>query len=247
MTATPDGPRDRDDREDIDAEFSKIMEGVDFDESILDDTEEQPRGGYAEHSSTRRPEAPYEPGTVGGLTGPTPGHSNPEVPDDLSTLNDSAPAEDPNAPRPLAVIATPLASAKALAGVIRLALAAEDDMVAFPADAVTIDAETGAIVAGRISESEAHTVAHLVSLGLQRQGIVMFWRQGDRMVAVRYRNGQNEGETPPALVLGALSGEVEDLLLGVDSLDDAEDTYKPAELSRMEAMKWIALGRKKRK
>lgn len=245
MTATPDGPRGNDD--DIDAEFSKIMEGFEFDESVVNDFKEEPPGGYREHSSTRRPEAPYEPGSVGSLTGPTPGRTSPEIPDDLSSIHDTAPAEDPNAPTPIAVIATPLASAKALAGVIRLALAAEDDRVAFPDAAVTSDAETGAIVTGPLSESEAHTVAHLVSLGLQRQGIVMFWRQGDKMIAIRYRNGQNEGETPPALVLGALSGEVEDLLLGVDSLADLEETYKPGELSRVEAMKWIALGRKKRK
>lgn len=247
MTATPQDPRgDRDDRDDIDAEFSKIMEGMDFDDSILKDGTQQPPGGFAEHSSTRRPQAPYESGSVGGLTGPTPGHPSPDVPDDISSLNDTAPAEDPNTPRPLAVIATPLASAKALAGVIRLALAAEDDVITYPDEAVTLEAESGAIVAGHLEEKDAHTVAHLVSLGLQRQGIVMFWRQGDRMIAVRYRNGRNEGETPPALVLGALSSEVEDLLLGVDSLEDVKTTYKPATISRADAIKWIALGRKRR-
>lgn len=167
------------------------------------------------------------------------------VPDDLSSLDDSAPVADPSEPKPIAIVATPLASAKALAGVVRLAMAAVDDSVEFPAGAVTAEAESGALVIGEVPEEEAHTLARLTSLGLQRQGIVMFWRKGDRMIAARYRRGENEGEISPALVLGALSSEVEDLLLGVTSLKDIDTTYDPASLSRLDAMKWIAGGRGK--
>lgn len=251
MNETPTAPEPgRDDKDAIDAEFSKLMEGLGFDDSLLEDVD--PRAGSGESAdaapSAPAPSGPNAPGGAGALTGPTPAHpGDVQVPDDLSSLGLSPAAEDPNAPRPLAIVATPLASAKALAGVIRLALAAEDDLPTLPDGTVTLDAVSGAIAAGPLSEAEAHTLAHLTSLGLQRQGVVLFWRQGDRMIAARYRYGRNEGETPPALVLGALSGEVEDLLLGIDRLEDAEDTYDPASLSRTEAMAWIARGRKRKK
>lgn len=252
MTATPsngeNGESDRD-KAKIDAEFEAMMRGIDIDDSILGSGDEPPTG-YAVPGSLRKPTGPNTPGSAGSLTGPTPATpggsgDDVEVPDDPSTLHDSAPAEDPAAPTPIAIVATPLASAKALAGVVRLALAAEDDRTPFPEGAVTAQAETGAILTGHVDEEEAHTLARLVSLGLQRQGVVMFWRRGDRMIAFRYRAGRNEGETSPALVLGALAGEVEDLLLGVDALEDLEETYDPSSISRLEAVKWIAGGRRK--
>lgn len=256
MTATPEGPGNgRDDKDAIDAEFSRLMEGITFDESLLDneetnaETDEQPPTGYRTPSTLQHPSAPHAPGSAGSLTGPTPaqpGGSDIELPNDLSSLSATAPAEDPNDPTPIAIVATPLASAKALAGVIRLAMAAEDDVTAIPAGSRTLDAESGAIVAGHLGEEDAHTLAHLTSLGLQRQGVVLFWRKGDRMTATRYKYGRNEGDVSPALVLGALSGEVEDLLLGVDDLDDDEETFDPGSIGRVEAMKWIASGRKKK-
>ena len=252
MTATPsrgDNGENDPEKAKIDAEFEAMMQGIDFDDSVLDSGEEPPTG-YAVPGSLRKPTGPNSPGSAGSLTGPTPGHPGHnhddfDVPDDLSSLNDTAPADDPDSPTPIAIVATPLASAKALAGVVRLALAAEDDRTPFPEWAVTAEAESGAILTGHVSEEEAHTLARLASLGLQRQGVVLFWRRGDRMIACRYRYGRNEGETFPALVLGALSGEVEDLLLGVDALEDFDDTYDPSSISRLEAIKWIAGGRRK--
>ncbi|ANP28143.1 MULTISPECIES: hypothetical protein [Dermabacter] len=252
MTATPnrgDNGENDPDKAKIDAEFEEMMKGINLDDSVLDSGEEPPTG-YTVPGSLRTPTGPNAPGSAGSLTGPTPGHPGHadetfDVPDDLSGLNDTAPADDPTSPTPIAIVATPLASAKALAGVVRLALAAEDDRTPFPEGAVTANAESGAILTGNVSEEEAHTLARLASLGLQRQGVVMFWRRGDRMIACRYRYGRNEGETSPALVLGALAGEVEDLLLGLNTLEDIDETYDPSSISRLEAMKWIAGGRHK--
>ncbi|MCG7427111.1 hypothetical protein MHY20_05700 [Helcobacillus sp. ACRRO] len=160
---------------------------------------------------------------------------------------DSSQAQDPSAPAPIAIVATPVATAKALAGVIRLAMAAKEDPCALPTGSATIDADSGALAVGPLTEADAHRLAGLVSIGLQRQGVVLFWRQGDRMTATRYRSGERMDDVPPAFVLGALDSRVEDLLLGAESVAEAENVYDPAELSRTEAVKWIATGRKRKR
>lgn len=160
---------------------------------------------------------------------------------------DQAQAQDPSTPAPIAIVATPVATAKALAGVIRLAMAAKEDPCALPTGSATIDADSGALAVGPLTEADAHRLAGLVSIGLQRQGVVLFWRQGDRMTATRYRSGERMDDVPPAFVLGALDSRVEDLLLGAESVAEAENVYDPAELSRTEAVKWIATGRKRKR
>lgn len=172
--------------------------------------------------------------------------------EDMPPSQQADPGEEPggedraDSEQPIAIVATPVASAKALAGVIRLAMAAAEDDLALPVGSITADADSGALAIGPLTEADAHTLAALVSTGLQRQGVVLFWRQGDRMTGTRYKQGQRGEDVPPAFVLGALDQQVEDLLLGAESVAGLEEVYDPAALSRTEAMKWIATGRKKK-
>src|SRR5699024_12245726 len=101
----------------------------------------------------------------------------------------SEPTEDDSEPT-VAVIATSVVTAKALAGVIRLGREARTDGIDIPAGTRTLDTGTGAIAAGPLAESAAHDLAAIASAALQRNGIVLFWRRGDRMTATRYKNGE---------------------------------------------------------
>jgi hypothetical protein len=99
---------------------------------------------------------------------------------------------------------------------------------------------------GALQEDAAHDLAAVVSTALQRHGVVLFWRRGDRMVATRYKEGERGDDVSPALVLGAMSDEVEQLLLGALDLEELPEGYDPSQLSRAEALKWISRGRRKR-
>lgn len=75
---------------------------------------------------------------------------------------------------------------------------------------------------------------------------MLFWRRGDRMTATRYRNGERGDDVSPALVLGAVSDTVEELLLGAVTLADLGEGIDPATISRTQALQWIPSGRKRR-
>ena len=216
MTTTPDGPTGPSDKDRVDAEFEAMMQGLDFDTTGLDD-----------------------PAVGTGSAGQGAG-------EDPRGGDQAADGVDADQPPPIAIVATPVASAKALAGVIRLAMAAKEDDLALPIGSITTDADSGALAIGPLTEDEAHKLASLVSTGLQRQGVVLFWRQGDRMTGTRYRQGERGEDVPPAFVLGALDQQVEDLLLGAESVAGLDEVFDPSALSRTEAMTWIAKGRKKK-
>ncbi|MDN5688107.1 MAG: hypothetical protein L0G94_15725 [Brachybacterium sp.] len=140
----------------------------------------------------------------------------------------------------MAVVATSVASATALAGAIRLGREARTDGIDIPTGSRTLDTRTGAIAVGALAESAAHDLAAIASAALQRNGIVLFWRRGDRMTATRYRNGQRGEDISPAIVLGAVDDLVEELLLGATELAELEDGIDPATITRAEALSWIA-------
>ncbi|MGO1480735.1 MAG: hypothetical protein ACTHWF_06375 [Brachybacterium sp.] len=146
----------------------------------------------------------------------------------------------------VAVIATSVASAKALAGVVRLGREARTDGLDIPVGTRTHDSATGAIAVGPLAETAAHDLAAIASTALQRNGIVLFWRRGDRMTATRYKNGERGEDISPAIVLGAVDDLVEELLLGATGLDELEEGLDPSALSRTEALAWIASGKKRR-
>lgn len=147
----------------------------------------------------------------------------------------------------IAVVATSVASARALAGAIRLGREARTDGIDIPAGTGTFDSETGAIAVGALREDAAHDLAAIASTALQRNGVVLFWRRGERMTATRYRDGERGEDVSPAIVLGALADVVEELLLGQRALADLGEGLDPSALSRAQALEWIATGKKKRK
>lgn len=146
----------------------------------------------------------------------------------------------------VAVIATSVASAKALAGVVRLGREARTDGIDIPVGTRTHDSSTGAIAIGPLAEAAAHDLAAIASTALQRNGIVLFWRRGDRMTATRYKNGERGEDISPAIVLGAVDDLVEELLLGATSLEELGEGLDPSTLSRSEALAWIASGKKRK-
>ncbi|APX32542.1 hypothetical protein BH708_07185 [Brachybacterium sp. P6-10-X1] len=146
----------------------------------------------------------------------------------------------------MAVVATSVASATALAGAIRLGREARTDGIDIPAGSRTLDTRTGAIAVGALAETAAHDLAAIASAALQRNGIVLFWRRGDRMTATRYRNGQRGEDISPAIVLGAVDDVVEELLLGATDLGELDEGIDPATITRAEALSWIA-GKGKKK
>ena len=90
----------------------------------------------------------------------------------------------------------PVATAKALAGVIRLGREATDGSTSPPTAPST--------PAPALSPSAPTAAAHDPPRHLhrpQRNGIVLFWRRGDRMTATRCKNGERE-DISPAIVLG---------------------------------------------
>ncbi|MEE1652074.1 hypothetical protein V1260_14935 [Brachybacterium sp. J144] len=142
----------------------------------------------------------------------------------------------------VAVVATTVADARALAGVIRLGREARTDGIDIPAGTRTHDASTGAVAVGPLQETAAHDLAAIASSALQRNGIVLFWRRGDRMTATRYRNGERGEDVSPAIVLGAVDDLVEQLLLGALELSDLGEGADPVAMSRAEALEAISGG-----
>lgn len=152
---------------------------------------------------------------------------------------DGAEGADPEVPV-IAVVATSVASAKALAGAVRLGREARTDGLDIPLGTRALDTATGAIAVGALSEPLAHDLAAIASTALQRTGIVLFWRRGDRMTATRYRGGERGEDVSPAVVLGAVDDLVEQLLLGATGLDELGEGIDPSTLTRTEALRWIS-------
>ena len=157
-------------------------------------------------------------------------------------LTDGGEDQEPS----IAVIATSVATAKALAGVVRLGREARTDGIDIPVGTRTHDTSTGAIAVGPLAETAAHDLAAIASTALQRNGIVLVWRRGDRMTATRYKNGERGEDISPAIVLGAVDDLVEELLLGATGVDELGEGLDPAALSRTEALAWIASGKKRK-
>lgn len=155
--------------------------------------------------------------------------------------SDDAADEEPA----IAVVATSVAAAKALAGAIRLGREARTDGIDIPQGTLVYSSETGAIAAGPLQEVSAHDLAAVVSTALQRHGVVLFWRRGDRMTATRYRGGERGEDVSPALVLGAVDPLVEQLLVGGVGIDELGEGIDPSHVSRAQALRWIAFGRRK--
>jgi hypothetical protein len=210
----PQDPGNGREDDDIDAEFARLTDGLDFD---------LPAG------QSPSPDVPTADDTGGD--------------DDALTVEDIlAEDEDPS----VAVVATSVVSAKALAGAIRLGREARTDGIDIPVGTRVYDTERGAIAVGPLDEDAAHDLGAVVSTALQRHGIVLFWRKGEKMTATRYKEGERGQDVSPALVMGAMDEVVERLLLGATELGDMGEGLDPTALSRTQALTWIASGRRKR-
>lgn len=214
-TAEPPRPGPGDD--DIDAEFARLMEGVDLDAELARENE--------------RPASP-------------PGAEQGSAPDQLTVedIMGAAQGEEPA----IAVVATSVISARALAGAIRLGQEARTDGLLIPSSARVHETSMGAIALGELQEGEAHELAAITSTALQRNGVVLFWRRGDRMTATRYREGERGDDVSPAIVMGAMDDAVEQLMLGAVTADELGEGLSPAAISRDQALEWIADGRRPR-
>lgn len=213
MTVPPPDPRSGD-SDDIDAEFARMMQEMGASDA----------------------EAPADLTVEDILAAP----SLPETAfDPQATLDPEADlAADEQAPEPIAVIATSVASAKALGAALRLSLDGrpEEDL---PPSVRVHDTDAGAILVGALDEEPAHRVAAFVSEALQKLGIVVFWRRGDRMTATRYRAGERGDTVSPAVVLGGVDHRVEQLMLGAADLEDLGEGVDPRAITRMQAVRWV--------
>ena len=202
----------------------------------------------ADRPDPEQPENPDQPGSGGSdidaefarLTAGLGLGDAPLTGDDV--LPDAVEDEEPA----IAVVATSVASAQALAGAIRLGREARTDGIDIPSGTRALDTETGAIAVGPLQEQLAHDLAAITSTALQRTGLVLFWRRGDRMTATRYKGGERGDDVSPAIVLGAVADEVEQLLLGAIGLEELGEGIDPSTLTRSEALSWIAKNKKRR-
>src|SRR5699024_7360084 len=111
----------------------------------------------------------------------TEGLSLDEDPLTVEDVLDAPTADEEEGEPTIAVVAPSLASAKALAGAIRLGREARTDGIDIPTGTSTHDTPSGALAVGPLREAAAHDLAAIASTALQRSGIVLFWRRGDRM------------------------------------------------------------------
>lgn len=229
MTVTPPPPGDSDGVPDgdIDAEFARLMAGIDL--TTPDDAE---KGELTVEDVLSAPR--------------------------LDPSADPAAAQAAGDSPPVALIATSVASAKALAGALRLGGVggeSNDAPSSGPGGSTEArqeptsselrvhDTEAGAIIVAELDETSAHAAAASVSAALAKLGIVLFWRRGDRMTATRYRAGKRGDDVSPALLLGGVDAMVEQVLLGAAAPDELGEGIDPSTVSRMQALRWIALGR----
>lgn len=249
-------PRDDGSADDIDAEFARMMEGFDA-PSFEEPAFEEP----AREENLRGAPGPARSGAEGAVADDASLADREVTIDDILSAPafdaDAVGAADAEAPRPLALIATSVASAKALAGALRLAgdahrtdraaesaTGAPDTENCGPDAALRVHGtDAGAVVVAALDEADAHAAASRVSAALAKLGVVLFWRRGDRMTATRYRAGERGDDVSPVLVLGGVDPKVEQIMIGAAEADDLGEGIDPSTVSRMQALRWLATGR----
>ncbi|WP_425954233.1 hypothetical protein [Xylanimonas sp. McL0601] len=155
-----------------------------------------------------------------------------EIPDDLSEL--TAPRE-----RELAVLLTQVADAEALAAACALA-ELDVDAVPTPVGALAVLRAP----AGDAPERAAAAISQLVA-GVP---LVLVTRTEGQLTAVRYQDGQAEGNVPPGLVLSGAPEALEDLLTGQLAVADLPGGVASARIGRFKAMRMLTgIARKAKK
>ena len=154
------------------------------------------------------------------------------VPDDLSEL--TAPRA-----RELAVLLTQVADVEALAAACALT---ELDVAAVPSP-------VGALAVLRDpSDDSPENAAAAISKVIAGVPLVLVTRAQGHLTAVRYQDGQPQGNVPPGLVLSGAPEALEDLLTGQITVDKLPGAIGTKGIGRLKAMRMLAsVARKARK
>ncbi|WP_067781237.1 hypothetical protein [Actinomyces vulturis] len=180
--------------------------------------------------------------------------------EDLSDLN--APSAVLGAHK-IAVVVTPVASAKALAGMCALA-GLKCWVVPSSSGALAVKEFTSAHTTWDISEltggmdSEPTQAAELASelSALSRDGVILLTadlatdvgiEQGlsGHITARHYANRQPGEDVSPGMILNSIDGLAEDLLLGLTSVSDIDGVIDTTDMPRSTAMRFFGHGLRK--
>lgn len=143
--------------------------------------------------------------------------------------------------QPIAIIVTPLKDEKVLSAVIRLAAAAREDAgIKMPTPTKVVKTDKGALVAAQIDLEKAHTLAHITSVGLKGQPVVMLWHQGAMDISsFRYLSGEAVQSVSAGVIMASLDDMASAIITREILFSDLEG-LDPMALSRQEAVSWIA-------
>lgn len=171
----------------------------------------------------------------------------PEIPDDLSSLDDlgvevpddlsalTQPSSEPD----MAVLITQIAGAEPLAAAASLA----------GLDLDAVPTEVGALAVLRDPSGGApDEAAAALSRVVRGVPLVQVTRKGEQLTCVRWADGERGDEISPALLLGGAPQTVEDVLTGFTKVADVEGVVASGTIGRMKAMRMLtSAARKARK
>ncbi len=162
----------------------------------------------------------------------------------------------PARPHQLALVLTPVASAAALAGLCAMsgvhctvlpsstgavaAIELEEDPFAGLVPGAPPEADALARTLSRLTHVEVLLL--VARLGADREGDV-----SGQLSAHRYTGGEHVGDIAPGVVLAAVDGIVEDLVLGQTALADVPGAEDTAGIPRWKAARMYTRGLRKRK
>ena len=133
----------------------------------------------------------------------------------------------------IAVLVTPVADARALAGICVLS----------GAMALAIPTETGALALLEDLEGEAPARAAQAAAELIAPfPVLLVTKAAGQLKASRYQEGQSASEVPAGLVVAGASGTLEDLLVGAVPPSELPGTVSSRGVSRTKAMMWLTGG-----
>ncbi|PJI94316.1 hypothetical protein [Luteimicrobium subarcticum] len=151
------------------------------------------------------------------------------VPDDLSGLDDATAA--PDAPRPVAVVVTQVGAAEPLAAACALA-GLEVDAVLSGIGVFVVCRDTSPGAPQRVAETLTRAMSGLPAILLERRD--------DRITAHRWLDGVQGDKLAPAIVLGGAPDALENLLLGVETVDELPGVVSSVGMGRFAAMRALA-------
>lgn len=154
----------------------------------------------------------------------------PVVPDDLSSLTDGG-TEQPS----VALVVTQVAAAAPLAAACALA----------KVDVDAVPSSVGAIAVLR-DPASGPAGAEAISRFLRTLPVILLERREGQISAGRWTGGVRVADLPPGLVLSDAPSVLEDLLLGDAAAADVPGVVSSVGMSRWQAMRALAAGRKGR-